>query len=408
MLADRKWGTRRLERSGGPVAESRLARPIRSGALAVAVAAAMVAAVTAVPSALADTGRSRVSASSTVSGAQAVAFLNAQRAANGIPAGITENREWSDGCAKHNRYVELNGTDMSDPHNEDPSKPGYTPEGQAAAQSAVLGGTYDKSGQNPYETAPIHLMQLLGPGLSQTGYAEGCMWTWPGYQRPIPEGVETYSYPGPGASIYRSETAYEWPFVPGDFVGLPEGTKTGPHLYVFAFGGSGWDVDILRAELRGPSGSVPVKFVDNLTSGPKGSIGAYLPRGGIIIPTRPLDPGTRYRAVVDGRIGSEGAWRPIRWDWSFRTKTAPLHVSASSKGRGSRLGVNVNPNWKSGNYRVKIQRKRHGVWRQYRRLLTRGKRDRRTINVPRGRYRVIAPAQRSRTAGKSRVVWVRR
>jgi hypothetical protein len=30
-----------------------------------------------------------------------------------------------------------------------------------------------------------------------------------------------------------SEIAHEMPFVPGDFVGLPQGTRTGPHLPVW-------------------------------------------------------------------------------------------------------------------------------------------------------------------------------
>ncbi len=35
--------------------------------------------------------------------------LNAQRAAHGIPAGITENPAWSAGCNAHENYMQLNG-----------------------------------------------------------------------------------------------------------------------------------------------------------------------------------------------------------------------------------------------------------------------------------------------------------
>ncbi len=356
-----------------------------------------------------------------VTAAEAIAFLNAQRAANGLPADIVENPAWSDACVKHGRYLNLN-RGVSNPHDEDPSKPGYTPEGQQAARSSVLGGTYDHFGDNPYEDAPIHLMQLLGPGLAETGYAPGCMWTWPGYTRVPPATTQTFTYPGPGSTIYYSEWAAELPFVPGDFVGLPEGTQTGPHLFVFAFAEQARGVDITGAELVGPTGPVAVRTVDNLTD----TVGSYLPPGGILIPEQPLAPDSEYHAVVDGTAyaflpdGDLAVGRivgPIRWDWTFRTEAAPievpvssprpLRVSLKSVGKGSKLRADVNPNWRSGNYVITIQRKRGGSWRDFRVTRTRGVLDRRAIAVPRGKYRVLVPAQRSREAARSGPVRVR-
>lgn len=354
-----------------------------------------------------------------VTAAQAVAFLNAQRAANGLPAGIIENPGWSDGCAKHAKYFKLNGWG-SNPHDEDPSKPGYTPEGQQAARSSVLGGTYDRSGENPWESAPIHLMQLLGPGLAETGYAPGCMWTWPGYTRERPVEIQTFTYPGPGSTIYYSEVANELPFVPGDFVGLPAGTTTGPHLYVFAFGQQAQQIHLNSATLTGPTGSVAVRTVDNLTS----SVGRYLPPGGIVIPEQPLAPDTEYRAVVEGSVSlppvvdgetwTFGTTLPIHWEWTFRTRAAAvedvvssprgLRVSIKAMAKGSRLRVDVDPNWRSGNYGIVVQRKRGTTWKDFRPTRTRGVRDRRTLRVPKGKYRVLVPAQRSRTEAKSKPI----
>ncbi len=360
-------------------------------------------------------------ADDSVTSAEAIAFLNTQRAANGLPADIVENPAWSDACAKHARYFELNGWG-SNPHDEDPTKPGYTPAGQQAARSSVLGGTYDDSGENPWEAAPIHLMQLLGPGLAETGYAPGCMWTWPGYTRVPPAFADAFTYPGLGSTIYYSERAYESPFVPGDFVGLPEGTETGPHIFVFAFGEQARGVGITNAELVGPTGSVAIRTVDNLTA----RVGTYLPPGGILIPEHPLAPDSEYHAVVDGSVyqslpdGDHPGFMvgPIRWEWTFRTEAAPievngssprkLHVSLKSVGNGSKLRADVNPNWRSGSYRIIVQRKRGKIWRDIRVTRTRGVLDRRTIGVPRGKYRVLVPAQRSREAGRSRPVRVRR
>ena len=36
---------------------------------------------------------------------QTIATLNTQRAANGIPAGITENPAWSQDCMEHDQYM---------------------------------------------------------------------------------------------------------------------------------------------------------------------------------------------------------------------------------------------------------------------------------------------------------------
>lgn len=74
---------------------------------------------------------SPASANADVSGPKIVSYLNAQRAANGIPAGIAENPALSDGCAKHDRCGATNNTLA---HGEDCTKPGYTPEATRRGQ----------------------------------------------------------------------------------------------------------------------------------------------------------------------------------------------------------------------------------------------------------------------------------
>jgi hypothetical protein len=257
-----------------------------------------------------------------VTGQQAIVFLNAQRVANGLPGGIVEDPEWSEGCRLHVHYTKLNGgIDFSNPHDEEPSKPGFTLLGQQAAQSAVLGASFGADGSNGWEEAPIHLMQTLGPGLSVTGYADGCLWTWPGYQRPAPEQTALYSYPN-GTTISYSETAAEWPYVPGEFVGLPGGTTTGPYLYVFAFGQSAHIVQLTSASLTGPAGPVEVRTVDDTTTGPLGDLGGYLPPGGMVIPVLPLHPESLYTANVTGMSGGH----VLTWTFSFNTALSPNSV----------------------------------------------------------------------------------
>lgn len=361
---------------------------------------------------------------SAVGAAAAIASLNAQRAANGIPAGIEENTTWSHGCALHVRYAALNGPGPN-PHDEDPALPGYTPLGQQAARSSVLGGTFTPDGANPYEYAPLHLMQLLGPGLSVTGYAPGCMWTWPGYQRPAPDLVQTYSYPGPGATIYPSMVAAEWPFVPGDFVGLTG--HTGPHLYLFVFGRNVRTVRIDAAQLVGPTGAVGVRHVDNHTSGPRGDLGAYLPPGGIVIPADPLRNDAVYHASAQGSYqvwdDTLGGLRDVAvtWSWDFRTQPAPtidtgpaqqatprgrITIRATVTGRVARF--DVDPDRVRGGYLLTLQRQRSGRWRDVITVGTHGRRDAVGFRLTPGLYRAVAPAQHGLTAGRSRPVRVRR
>jgi hypothetical protein len=227
--------------------------------------------------------------------AEGIARLNALRAANGIPAGITENATWSHGCRLHMRYRARNG-DGSNPHDEEPGKPDYTPLGDQAANSAILGppGPWPSDGRTPWEDAPLHLAQTLAPALLVTGYAPGCLWTGPGYLRGT-TAPTLYSYPGDGTSIYPGQQAHEWPFTPGDFVGLPQGTVTGPHLFILGHGTG--SARLTGASLTGPDGPVEIRTVDNHTRGPRGNPGRMLPPGtAIIIPVTPLAERSRYRA----------------------------------------------------------------------------------------------------------------
>jgi hypothetical protein len=148
-----------------------------------------------------------------------LAELNSLRAANGLPAGIVENAAWSAGCALHMRYLERNDF-AGDWHTEVPGRPGYTTAGREAAGSAVLSNAPSLGLEPNWEDAPLHFAQLLAPQLSVSGSADGCIYTWPGYQRPEPPALQLYTYPGDGVQ-----------------------DTTSPYLYVFGFGGetsAGW------------------------------------------------------------------------------------------------------------------------------------------------------------------------
>src|SRR4051812_41722561 len=214
--------------------------------------------------------------------------LNALRAANGLPAGVAENPGWSAGCAAHMNYLQLNGY-AGDWHTEVRGRPGYTDAGKQAAGSAVLSNAPSVGLDPDWQSSPFHFAQLLAPKLSVSGAAPGCIYTWPGYQRPEPAATVLYPYPGEGV------------------VGA-----TSPYLYALAFGGGVGEGTLSDASIVGPDGPVGVTVIDDHTPGAEG----YLPPGGVLAPATPLQDDSTYSAQVT--FTSDAGVRASR-HWSFST-----------------------------------------------------------------------------------------
>lgn len=234
-------------------------------------------------------------------------WLNQKRAANGIPAAITLDPEWSARCAQHIDYLWRTQTIV---HAEDPASPWYTEAGNWAGTRAVLslGATWTAT-DFIWEYAPFHLAQLLAPQLDRSGIADArgytCVTTWPGYTRPLPAVDQVVTYPGNGTTIYPSMTAREVPTTPAEALGLRN--PTGPHLYAYQWGpslASGAEITIAGARLVGPDGPVAVRWIDRSTP----TVGLYLPAAaGIVIPVRPLASGA-YTATVAFTNGVSRTW----------------------------------------------------------------------------------------------------
>lgn len=264
-----------------------------------------------------------------------LALLNQERAYWGLPGGITENPAWSSDCAAHDNYERQNGGGLT--HLEEPGQPGYTDGGAFAGENSILSaGAPWRAAANPFEDAPIHLIQFFTPSLAQVGIDDSagyvCVTTWPGMAA-SPQAQETIStYPGDGSTGFpTTEDAEEGPFVPGDFVGLPQGTTAGRELFIYRDepGQPGpAPVTIERASLTAPNGSLAIRTVDNTTD----TIGPYL-TGAIIIPVSPLPAGVRISASVT-LAGSTG---PITHSWTFTT------VSFGSPGSGGSGGGSNQP-----------------------------------------------------------------
>jgi hypothetical protein len=258
-----------------------------------------------------------------VSAGTAIANLNAQRRANGIPGGVVNDSALSAGCAAHNGYMHANG-DTLDP-DEVPGRTGYTMAGDDAGNRAALAlGAlpWATVNDNPWETAPIHLAQLLDPSLAVSGYNESfrfsCAVALGDPRRPEPVAPKLYAYPGPHAHIYTAEQAVEGPFTPGELVGLKHGMTTGPYIFVFVDGVAPLGPvkpDILQATLkprtRGTAqkaSKLKLRVVDSTNA----QLDPYLPPGGVVIPVKPLKRG-KYRASVTVLV----AGRQLTKRWKF-------------------------------------------------------------------------------------------
>jgi hypothetical protein len=276
-------------------------------------------------------------AGAAMSPAGVIAALNAERAANGIPARVSEVPEWSAGCRLHDDYRAANGG-ASVGHEEDPARPGWTAAGAAAGEQAVLAGDSWSDG-DPYAAAPLHLMRIMDPRLLRAGADDrdglSCLAVTAGIGPPGPSDV-VYTVPGDGrAGVPPSELVRELPLTPGDLLGLPAGVPTGPHLLVLADGPFARDdaTRIVAARLRGPAGPVAVRWIDD--ADPR--VGPYIPPGGVVVPLAPLAPATTY--VASATVAGADGVRLAR-TWSFRTAgallsalPAPRPPRASSRGR---------------------------------------------------------------------------
>lgn len=120
-------------------------------------------------------------------------FRSLTKYADGTSLGsVTEDSRLSDGAYNHAIYLVKNDTSHPtiDPtgnvHDEDPSKPFYTPEGQAAAQNGDVTKSESPNATNQdaidsWMTGPFHALWILDPALQTVGYgryseADGVGW----------------------------------------------------------------------------------------------------------------------------------------------------------------------------------------------------------------------------------------
>jgi hypothetical protein len=232
-----------------------------------------------------------------------IALLNAERARNGIPAGIVANTTWTADCNRHNHYEQLN--DFLG-HTEIAGASGYSADGKLAAMNSTVDVGAPWGPGDPYDNAPFHLFQLLAPPLAVLGakdsYGHDCVTTLLGDTRPSPAEPLAYSYPGNGRTdVEPSERADELPTTPAQELGLGS-AATGPNLFVYFDGPWAPDASahVTSATISGPNGAaVAVRFLDNTTAG---ALPGSYPTGAIIVPVSPLLGDSVYNVAVSASV----------------------------------------------------------------------------------------------------------
>lgn len=227
------------------------------------------------------------------SGNEVLSAVNTERTSAGIPA-VERKDDWSEACARHNDYM---ATNRLLTHTEQVGSPLYSQSGAWAGRNAVLARSSGPFSGNPWTTAPLHQFQVLHPWLkrsgvdARSGYA--CMTTLSGRDGGYSAEPQLVTWPGFGQLHRASEVARESPFVPGDEVGLPQGTRTGPHIYLYPLGPSKFPRVVVRSATLTSNETavdVPLRWVDATSS----RSGRYLDGGAILIPVRPLTVGETY------------------------------------------------------------------------------------------------------------------
>lgn len=272
-------------------------------------------------------GAAACPAADATSAAEAIGYLNEQRAAAGIPT-VTEDATLSGGCALQVAYMEAN-PGQSDMHVEEPGKPGYTELGAEAGSRSdlwsgrgVTAASEWSATENPWmsatDYAPLHAAKLFDPAATQAWYAEdehnACLGVNAGTDEGghYPSTPTLYSYPGDGqGDVPFAVEASELPTTPAEVVGLHG--VTGPNLVYYLLDSTDTyrsEPTVLNYSLTGPGGAVEARVVTPQT--PVTGWGETVPFSdydegcAIAVPVAPLAPNTTYTATLEWEAPDDG------------------------------------------------------------------------------------------------------
>jgi hypothetical protein len=243
--------------------------------------------------------------------AQAIAYINQQRVANGIPGELVDDPAMDHGCWEFaNRYKLKPGQLLN---KEVDGQPGYSAAGNAAAASSEVTGGIGEWARtyNPFTPFGLGDSEIFNPASTTAWYAETegrwgsgvvCVGTGGTRKFTLPT---FFSLPADGsANVLPWEVhlpSSKPPWGPGDepilagYAGeSPTGPKTGPTIRLYPEGPSYnlFSLPSLTATLMSPTGLVPVEVEQTAVWGP----GLFMMA--TVIPVAPLATSTAYTLVA--------------------------------------------------------------------------------------------------------------
>ena len=297
---------------------------------------------------------------------EAVQFLNKQREANQIPAGLAVDADRTKGCKNHNHYMSLNGGLQ---HGEQPGNPGYTDEGANVSNGGEVlaqGGPDWSASTNPWDAAPLHQTILFHPSSDSAGWdaSEGfsCVRVHYVFQQAPPTAFYAYTGNLGRVDVPPSERVQgEGPYAPQEAVGIPQGTLTGPNILFFV-DGFGSTNHATSFSLTGPGGTVvETKMVDSTTPPPDGQSYRAFQTGGDMIAVHPLDAFTDYTATVMWHNDDTGAEMPQTVSFKTAGLLRGLKLTLSKKlAHGRKATLTADREAAGQKATVKIQTRKHG------------------------------------------------
>jgi hypothetical protein len=285
-----------------------------------------------------------------VTAPEAIAFLNEQRAAAGLPSNLAENISLDEGCALHLAYLEANANEPGvSKHEEYAEKPGYTTLGAEAGGRSDLwfgGGvtatSHWSATENPWLSATsyavFHFAQLFDPAATEAWYAEdghaACMGTnwFVGFGGQYPATPRLYSYPGNGQTgVPVAVENFELPITPAEIAGLTG--PTGPNLVYYFLSTATTAVNrqptVTAATLTGPDGPVATKLLTPTTPMPGGiPLSAAVPGAAFLIPVAPL--AGEHDVHRDDHVGKPGRVVPTDHNLHDREPRNPAQASRNA------------------------------------------------------------------------------
>jgi hypothetical protein len=266
----------------------------------------------------------------------AVGRLNWWRSLAGVPA-VGGNLEMHSGCRAHARWM-VNWQTAA--HSEDPTRPGYTIEGDSCGQASILAfgtGVYptDEQTVDALLASPFHALAALNPRLAEVGFGSARLdMAWGG------------SYAGAALDVYRG---VDWSSTPAGLLTFP---RNGGTLPLLSYNGLA-QPDPLTAcpgytaptgaaltamYLANPPGAIVSTTLKQgstllehcmITAGNYQNSNAGLENQGrsilgekaavMIIPRQPLQPGRSYSVTLTYSSGQSVSW-------TFTTSSQPLNI----------------------------------------------------------------------------------